>query len=99
MRIKDKKSNSHAAEKSVKNLDRVVYRKLSDRAFNQVLRHKISMCTWDPKLKAVTSLRAQMEIGAIAEFEQQDRVKQLAQKPAVQQPAKQHVDSNVVFPF
>ncbi len=75
------------------------YRKLSDRAFNQVLRHKISMCTWDPKLKAVTSPRAQTEMAAIAEFDQQDWVKQLAQEPTIQQPAKLHVDPNVAFPF
>jgi hypothetical protein len=31
------------------------YRKLSNRAFNQVLIHKISECTWDPKLEAVIS--------------------------------------------
>jgi hypothetical protein len=75
------------------------YRKLSDRAFNQVLRHKISVCTWDLKLKAVMSPRAQTEMAAIAEFKQQDWAKQLAQEPAVQQPTKQHVDPNVAFPF
>jgi hypothetical protein len=31
------------------------YRKLSDRAFSQVLLHEIGNCTWDPTLKAVTS--------------------------------------------
>ncbi len=44
------------------------YHKLSDRAFNQVLRHKIRVCMWDPKLKAVTSPRAQTEMAAIAEL-------------------------------
>jgi hypothetical protein len=34
------------------------YCKLLDRAFNQVLLHKISTCTWDPELKAMTSPRA-----------------------------------------
>jgi hypothetical protein len=34
------------------------YRKLSDRAFNQVLRHEISSCTWDAAMKVVTSPRA-----------------------------------------
>jgi hypothetical protein len=34
------------------------YRKLSDRAFNQVLCHEISECMWDAKLKVVTSPRA-----------------------------------------
>jgi hypothetical protein len=55
------------------------YQKLSDRAFNQVLCHKISECTWDAKLKVVTSPRAQTKMTAIAEFKQQDWVKQLAQ--------------------
>jgi hypothetical protein len=35
------------------------YRKLSDRAFNQVLLHKIKECTWDPSLKAIILTRAQ----------------------------------------
>ncbi len=48
------------------------YPKLSDRAFNQVLLHKISACTWDAATKVVTSPRAQTEMAAIAEFEQQD---------------------------
>ncbi len=48
------------------------YRKLSDRAFNQVLCHKISSCTWDAATKVVTSPRAMTEMAAIAEFEQQD---------------------------
>jgi hypothetical protein len=50
------------------------YHKLSDRAFNQVLCHKISWCTWDAATKVVTSPRAMTEIAAIAEFEQQDWV-------------------------
>jgi hypothetical protein len=50
------------------------YRKLSDRAFNQVLLHKIKECTWDPSLKAIILPRAQTKMAAIAEFEQQDWV-------------------------
>ena len=45
------------------------YRKLSDRAFNQVLRHEISSCTWDSATKVVTSPQAQIEMAAIAEFD------------------------------
>jgi hypothetical protein len=76
------------------------YRKLSDRAFNQVLRHKISACMWDAATKVVTSPRAQTEMAAIAEFEQQDWVKQLTggDKPT-SGAAKQHVNPNVAFPF
>jgi hypothetical protein len=57
------------------------------------------MCTWDPELKTMRSPRAQTEMAAIVEFEQQDWVKQLAQEPTIQQPTKKHVDSNVAFPF
>ncbi len=56
------------------------YHKLSDRAFSQVLLHEIGDCTWDSKLKAVTSPNAQSEMSAIAEFEQQDWVKLLTQE-------------------
>ena len=48
------------------------FRKLSDRAFNQVLLHEIKECTWDPSLKAITSPRAQSKMAAIADFEQQE---------------------------
>jgi hypothetical protein len=75
------------------------YRKLSDRAFNQVLLHEIGQCTWDSSLKAVTSPSAQSEMSAIAEFEQQDWVKLLLQDGNAQQPTKAHVSPNVAFPF
>jgi hypothetical protein len=76
------------------------YRKLSDRAFNQTLRHEISACSWDAATMVVTSPRAQTEMAAIAEFEQQDWVQQLTRgdKPT-NGAAKQHVDPNVAFPF
>jgi hypothetical protein len=45
--------------------------KLIDRAFNQVLRHKISSCRWDVETKLVTSPRAMTKMAAIAGFEQQ----------------------------
>jgi hypothetical protein len=51
------------------------YRTLLDRALNQVLLHKNNKCTWDSSLKAVISPRAQSEMAAIADFEQQDWVK------------------------
>ncbi len=75
------------------------YRKLSDRAFYQVLRHKISACTWDPELRAVNSLRGLTKMAAIAEFEQQDWVQQCAQGSITQSTTKQHMDPNVAFPF
>jgi hypothetical protein len=64
------------------------YRKLSDRVFSQILLHEISKCTWDSSLKAVTSPSAQSEMSAIAEFQQQDWVKLLAQDDHPQQAMK-----------
>jgi hypothetical protein len=75
------------------------YRKLLDRAFNQVLLHEIGQCTWDSSLKAVMSPSAQSEMSAIVEFKQQDWVKLLLQDGNAQQPTKVHVSPNVVFPF
>ena len=71
------------------------YHKLLDRAFSQVLLHKIGECTWDSSLKAVTSPSAQSEMSAIAEFEHQDLVKLLLQDSNAQQPTKAHVNPNV----
>ncbi len=75
------------------------YCKLSDRAFSQVLLHKIGKCTWDFSLKAVTSPSTQLEMPAIVEFEQQDWVKLLLQDNSTQQPKKVHINPNVAFPF
>jgi hypothetical protein len=75
------------------------YQKLSERAFSQVLLHKIGGCTWDSSMKAVTSPSAQSEMSAIAEFEQQDWVKLLSQDDRAQQPKRTHVNPNVAFPF
>jgi hypothetical protein len=75
------------------------YRKLSDRAFNQVLLHEINKCTWDPSLKAVTLPRAQTEMAAIADFNQQDWVKQLTQEENPRQTTKKLVDPKMAFPF
>jgi hypothetical protein len=76
------------------------YHKLIDRAFNQVLRHEISLCTWDAETKVVTSPRAMTKMAAIAEFEQQDWVQHLTGGGStLHGTAKQHVDPNVAFPF
>jgi hypothetical protein len=75
------------------------YRKLSDRAFNQVLLHEIKECTWDSSLKAMTLPKVQSEEVEIADFEQQDWVRQLAQEENQGQSTKKHVDPNVAFPF
>ncbi len=76
------------------------YRKLPDRAFSQVLLHKISKCTWDSSFKVVTLLSAQSEMSLIMEFEQQDWVNFLTQdNQQPQQATRKHVDPNVAFPF
>ncbi len=76
------------------------YCKLIDRAFNQVLRHEISLCTWDAETKVVTSPRAMTKMVAIAELEQQDWVQHLTGGGStLHGAAKQHVDPNVAFPF
>jgi hypothetical protein len=75
------------------------YRKLSDRAFNQVLLHEIKECTWDSSLKAVTLPKVQSEAAEIADFEQQDWVRQLAQEENQGQSTKKHVDPNIAFLF
>jgi hypothetical protein len=75
------------------------YRKLSDRAFNQILLHEINKCTWDPSLKAVILPRAQTKMAAIVDFKQQDWVKQLMQEESPRQTTKKHADPNVASPF
>ncbi len=75
------------------------YRKLSDRAFNQVLRHEISSCMWDATNKIVTSPRAVTKMAATAKFKQQDWVRQLTGAKATQSAKQQHVDPDVAFPF
>jgi hypothetical protein len=75
------------------------YRKLSDRAFSQILLHEIGECMWDSATKTVTSPSAQLETLAIAEFEQQDWVKCLVQAGGTQQNRLTHVDPNAAFPF
>ena len=76
------------------------YRKLSERAFSQVLRHEISACTWDPTLKIVTSPKGQSEMASLAEFEQLELVKMLTQG-GTSLANKQDVqnDPNVAFNF
>ena len=55
------------------------YHKLSERAFSQILRHKISACSWDPVINAVITPRGQSEMAPITEFEQLEWVRTLTQ--------------------
>ncbi len=75
------------------------YRKLSDRAFSQVLLHEIMECSWDSSTKSVTSPRTQSKMSAIAKFEQLNWVKSLSQDKASSSNKKRHVDPNVAFSF
>ncbi len=74
------------------------YRKFLDRAFNQVLLHKISKCERDTEAMAVLLPHTQSEMSAVMEFGIQDWVKNIA-KVDQSNLMKKHVDPNVVFPF
>jgi hypothetical protein len=74
------------------------YKKLSDRAFNQVMLHKIGKCEWDRKTMTVTSPTSRSELSEVIEFENQDWVKNLAQADS-SPPKKYFVDPNAAFPF
>ncbi len=75
------------------------YRKLSERAFSQVLLHEISKCTWDPDLKVVVSPSRQGEMASIAKFEQQDWVKLLTQDGGTGASTTTCNDPNEAFNF
>ncbi len=75
------------------------HHKLSDRAFSQVLLHKIIECTRDPSQKSVSSPRAMLKMSAIAEFIQQDWVESILQGNHSSSSKKKYVDPNVAFPF
>jgi hypothetical protein len=55
------------------------YQKPSNRAFNQVMLHKISKCEWDEKSMTITLPTLQSKLSAVIKFENQDWVKNLAQ--------------------
>jgi hypothetical protein len=73
------------------------YRKLSNRAFNQVM-HEISECEWDDKTRMVTSPTLRSKLSAVIEFENQDWVKNLTQA-GNSTPKKNFVNPNAAFPF
>jgi hypothetical protein len=74
------------------------YRKLSDRAFSQVLLHEISKCVWDAETMSVILPNVQSELSAVKEFKNQDWVKNIAQVKQTNL-TKKHVDPNAAFPF
>ena len=78
------------------------YNKLANRAFHQALLHEVSECSWDPITQTVTSPGAQSELAAIAEFEDQDWVKDIINAGTATEGTKKtkaYVDPNVAFPF
>ncbi len=78
------------------------YNKLVNRAFNQALLHEVSECSWDSITQTVTSPGAQSELAAIAEFEDQDWVKDIINADTANKDTKKtkaYVDPNVAFPF
>ena len=78
------------------------FNKPAKRAFNQALLHKVSKCSWDLATQTVTSTGAQSELAAIAEFEDQDWVKDIINTGAAKEGAKKtklYVGPNVAFPF
>ncbi len=74
------------------------YRKLSVRAYNQVMLHEIRECKWDDKTKTITSPTTRSELSAMIEFENLDWVKNLTQADN-SVPKKNFVDPNAAFPF
>jgi hypothetical protein len=48
------------------------YKKLSNRAFNQVMLHEIGKCEWDGKTMTVTLPTSRSELLEVIEFKNQD---------------------------
>ncbi len=77
------------------------YCKLANRAFSQVLLHEVHECSWDSANQTVTSPRGQSEAADVAEFENQDWVKDIlsGDSSSKKRSAKAYVNPNVAFPF
>ena len=76
------------------------YNKLANRAFNQALLHEVSEYSWDSITQTVTSPSAQSEQAAIAEFEDQEWVKDIIHAGTEKEGTKKtkaYVDPNVAF--
>ncbi len=75
------------------------FQKLAGKAFCQVLLHKLNDCSWDSATQTVTSPHAQSEMAAVADFENQDWVRDIIQATSNPSKEKAYVDPNVAFPF
>jgi hypothetical protein len=77
------------------------YCKLTNRAFSQVLLHKVHKCSWDSETQTVTTPKGQSKTAEIAEFKNQDRVKDIlnAGESSNKQGLKAYANPNIAFSF
>jgi hypothetical protein len=77
------------------------YRKLANRRFSQVLLHEVRKCLWDSANQTVTSPRGPSEAADVAEFKNQDWVKDILNRDSSgkKRSAKAYANPNVLFPF
>jgi hypothetical protein len=73
--------------------------KLASKAFCQVLLHEVGNCTWDLTTQTVTSPHAQLEMAAVAAFENQVWVQDILQVTSNSTKEKAYINPNVAFPF
>jgi hypothetical protein len=77
------------------------YCKLANCAFSQVLLHEVHECSWDSANQTVTSPRGQSEAVDVAEFENQDWVKDILNGDSFgeKRSSKAYANPNVAFSF
>ncbi len=72
---------------------------MAGKAFCQVLLHEVNDCSWDLATQTVTSPHAQSEMAVVADFENQDWVRDIIQATSNPSKEKANVDPNIAFPF
>ncbi len=77
------------------------YCKLANHAFSQVLLHEVHKCLWDSANHTVISPRGQSEAAEVAEFKNQDWVKDIlnGDSSGEKRSAKAYANHNVAFHF
>jgi hypothetical protein len=75
------------------------FRKSAGKAFCQVLLHEVNNCSWDSATQTVTSPHTQSETAAVADFENQDWVRDIIHATSNTSKEKAYVDPNIAFPF
>jgi hypothetical protein len=77
------------------------YRRLANRTFSQVLLHEVHDCSWDSANQTMTSPRGQSEAADVAEFKNQDWVKDIlnGDSSGKKRSMKAYANPNVAFPF